>query len=213
MLNLLGNALSLVAGALAGAQGALRYVHQQQPRPMPRQIAPWLDSKVRMHYLRPDEALSLFGLVEGMHVLDAGCGTGAFTLEMARMVGTQGVVHAVDLQATLLEAARRRLAEAGLEGRVRLHHDSLTALPLDDETVDLAVAIASLSEIPDRLQALLELRRVLKPGGRLAVTEELIDPSFIPAGAMRAWAEDAGFRMLGSSKNPLYYSLVFVKEA
>ncbi len=212
MLNLLGNVLSLAAGAVAGVQGALRYVHQQQPRPMPRQIAPWLDSKVRMGYLRPDEVLGLFGLTAGMHVLDAGCGTGAFTLEMARMVGADGVVHGVDLQAPLLEMARQRLEKAGLEGRVRLHHNSLGALPLGDESIDLAVAIASLSEVPDRLQALLELRRVLKTGGRLAIVEELIDPSYIPAGAMQAWAEDAGFRLLGRSQSLFYYSLIFVNE-
>ena len=79
----LTNFLSLGAGAAIGAQVSLRAACANQPRPMPHQHAAALDHPLRLRYRNPREVLGLFGFQAGMTVLDLGCGTGTFTVEMA----------------------------------------------------------------------------------------------------------------------------------
>ena len=87
-----------------------------------------------------------------MTVLDAGCGTGLFTAEMARMVGPEGTVHAVDLQSPCISRTLRRIdgSQAGRPSAVpslRL----CTTCRWRMSRVDLAVVIATLGEMPDPL--------------------------------------------------------------
>ncbi|HXF62008.1 MAG TPA: methyltransferase domain-containing protein [Caldilineaceae bacterium] len=211
-LNVVTNSLATGLGAAVGSQLALRGAAWLQPRPMPHQMAGWLEHPARLRYRNPGELLGLFGLYSGMEVLDLGCGTGLFTVEMARMVGPTGTVHAVDLQAPLLAQTRRRLEAAGLAERVRFHHAGAYGLPLAENSVDVALAVAVLGEIPNRVSALSELRRVIKPGGRLAVSEELPDPAYVPAPLLRGWVERVGFRVGGKTGTPFCYSMVFLNE-
>jgi SAM-dependent methyltransferase len=211
-LSVINNGLAAVLGAVVGSQVAMRGVVWLDPRPMPHQMARWLDHPARLRYRNPGEILGLFGLFGGMTVLDLGCGTGLFTAEMARMVGQGGTVHAVDLQAPLLARARQRLEAAGLAGRVRFHHAGAYGLPLADNSVEVAVLVAVLGEIPNRPAALGELRRVLIPGGRLAVSEELPDPAYVPAPILRRWAEAVGFRFGGSTGSPFCYHMLLFNE-
>ena len=208
-LRFVANSVAATVGAAAGSQASLRAELWRQPRPMPHQMAAWLDHPARLRYRNPGETLGLFGLFGGMTVLDLGCGTGLFTAEMARMVGGEGSVHAVDLQPQLLAAARRRLEQAGLAERVQFHVRGAYDLPLRDSSVDVAVLIALLGEIPDRGRALAEVRRVLKPGARLAVSEELPDPAYVPAHLVRKWGETAGFGYGGKNGSPFCYSMIF----
>ena len=113
---------------------------------MPHQLAQVLDHPWRLRYLQPAEVLGMVGVATGMTVLDAGCGNGLFTEDMAHMVGAQGTVHAVDLQAPMLTLTRRRLAQANLLDRVQLHLKSIFDLPLPDDSIDLAVAVSTLGE-------------------------------------------------------------------
>lgn len=211
----LGNALvsSLLfsAGSALASQATLRVTAHRQPHPLPYQMAALLDHPVRLKYRNPAETLGLFGLAAGMTVLDLGCGAGTFTEEIARMVGPQGTVIGVDIQSPMVERTRARLLEKGLQDRCTLHHAGAYALPLGNLSVDVAIVVATLGEIPDRLHALLELYRVIKPGGRLAVSEELPHPSFMGARAVRALAEEAGFVFAGKTGGPLAYNIVFTR--
>ena len=211
MLTFLTNAAALGAGAIIGSQTALRVAIHQSPHPMPHQVAALLEHPLRMRYRDPAETLGLFGVSAGMTVLDLGCGVGLFTVEMAQMVGAQGVVHAVDLQAPLVERTRQRALDAGVGDRVQVHHSGVYELPLPDECIDLVVAVAVLGEIPNCLAALTELRRVLKPGARLAVSEELPDPAYVRPGLVRRWAEEAGFHFLGKTGSFFCYHSVFAR--
>lgn len=206
--NLVGNSLAATAGAAVGSQVSLRADVWRQPRPMPHQQAAWLDHPARLRYRNPGETLGLYGLFGGMTVLDLGCGTGLFSAEMARMVGAEGTVHAVDLQPSLVAQARSRLDRLGLGARVRFHTTGAYDLPLSDSSVDVAVLIAVLGEIPERGRALAEVRRVLKPGARLAISEELPDPAYVPAHLVRKWAEAAGFGYGGKIGSPFCYSVI-----
>ncbi len=206
------NFASLNAGVVVGAQSTLRVVNHRQPRPMPHQVASLLDNPLRMRYRDPIDLLSRFGIAAGMSVLDVGSGTGIFTVDMARMVGAEGTVHAVELQAELVERTRQRVEVAGLAERVHLHHTSAASLPLPDESVDLAALIATIAEFTDKPVALAEIVRVLKPGGRIAVSEELPDPAYAPAALVRQWLEDAGLQFVAKSGNFFCYSLVYGKS-
>ncbi len=208
----IGNLAAWGAGSVVGSQVTVRVTNHFSPRPMPHQFAKMLDSSMRLRYRNPGETLGLFGFAPGMTVLDVGCGTGLFTVDMARMVGEEGVVHAVDIQRPMLRKCEQRALEGGVAERVRFHHCGVNSLPLADNSIDLAVLIATLPQVPDRPGALLELRRVLKPGARIAISEELPDPAYVPAGVTATWLEDAGFRKEGKTGNPFCYSLVYVND-
>jgi ubiquinone/menaquinone biosynthesis C-methylase UbiE len=212
MLNFLNNSLFFSLGSALGSQVSLRVACHTQPRPMPHQFAKVLDHPLRMKYRDPVETLGHFGFAPGMTVLDLGCGTGTFTVEMARMVGENGIVHAVDLQQPLIEQTRHRISEAGLIDRVHLHCSGAYQLPLADDSVDLAVLIATLAQIPNKLLALAELSRVLKPGARLAISEELPDPAYVPPVTIGKWLSEAGFRYGGQIGTVFCYSMLFFNE-
>lgn len=207
----LGNGLSFVAGALVGAETTLRADARRRPYPTPHQVAGLLEHPVRLRYRNPADLLGLFGITPGMTALDLGCGTGFFTEELARLVGGEGTVHAVDIQLPLVKATRDRLQERGLADRCHVHHAGAYALPLESQSVDVAVAIAVLGEIPDRLHALLELYRVLKPGGRVAVSEEALHPAYMTAAGVRRLAEEAGFQVAAKTGNPFVYTMALVR--
>jgi ubiquinone/menaquinone biosynthesis C-methylase UbiE len=179
---------------------------------MPHQQAAWLEHSLRLRYRNPDELLGQLGVFRGMSVADLGCGTGLFTVEMARRVGETGMVQAVDIQAQMIAHAQQRLAAAGLSKQARFHHSGIHTLPLPDNSVDVALMVAVLGELPARVLALDEVRRVLKPGARLAISEELPDPAYVPSPLARRWAEEAGFRFGGLTGTPFCYTILLFAE-
>ncbi|MEZ4584484.1 MAG: methyltransferase domain-containing protein [Caldilineaceae bacterium] len=94
---------------------------------------------------------------------------------------------------------------------MHLHHAGAYDLPLPEASCDLAVVIATLGEIPDRYAAMLELRRVLKPGapGR---ERRVARSGYVPGRAVRTVAEEAGFRMKGKTGSFFCYHMVFVNS-
>ena len=114
------------------------------------------------YYARP-EMVRLAGDVAGMEILDAGCGSGPL---MEALRGKDAVVSGFDLSPAMVELARQRLGE---DADVRVA-DLGAPLPYADDAFDLVVASLSLHYVKDWASALAELRRVLKPGGRLIVS-------------------------------------------
>jgi ubiquinone/menaquinone biosynthesis C-methylase UbiE len=113
-------------------------------------------------YARP-EMIRLAGDIAGMEILDAGCGSGPL---MEALRGKDAVVSGFDLSPAMVELARQRLGE---DGDVRVA-DLGAPLPYPDDAFDLVVASLALHYVQDWNSALAELRRVLKPGGRLIVS-------------------------------------------
>jgi ubiquinone/menaquinone biosynthesis C-methylase UbiE len=212
LLNFVAHTLASGIGAATGLQATLRATQNLRPYPLPRQFAGMLDLPLRRQYLDPGEVLGMYGVSSGMTLLDVGCGTGLFTVEMARMLGDNGQVHAVDVQPSMIERTRARAAGAGVTHMVQLHHGGVYDLPFADDTIDLAVLISTLGEVPDKPAALSELRRVLKPGARLGISEELMFTTYQMAGSARRWAEDAGFRFLAKTGSPVCYHIIFANE-
>jgi len=102
-------------------------------------------------------------ILPGQRVLDVACGTGALTREVAARVAPAGSVVGLDPNDGMLAVARRR--EPGIEWR----KGAAEALPFDDESFDAVVSQFGLMFFADRSGALREMRRVLRPGGHLAV--------------------------------------------
>lgn len=117
--------------------------------------------------LRPAQsaALALARLQRGQHVLDVACGTGLVAFSAAQAVGRQGRVLGVDLSGQMVAAANYRAGQSGL-GNVRFERMDAEALQLPEASFDVVLCALGLMYLPDPLQALREMRRVLKPGGR-----------------------------------------------
>ena len=206
----LANIASFQLGAFAGLQASLRIALHQRPMPMPHQMGGLLEHPLRKAYRNPIELLGACGIAPGETVLDVGCGTGLFTEEIARLVGANGIVHAVDFQPSLLSQTADRLAAAGVAERVQLHLCHADKLPLADESVDMVALIAALGEMADPIAVIDELCRVLKPEGRLVISEELLDAAYVSAPTVRRWLTDGGLRFAGRQGNVFcYYELYF----
>ena len=120
--------------------------------------------------LPPEATLHTAGVTGGQTVVDLGCGPGFFTLPAADLVGPGGKVYGVDVQPEMVEACRKRAAEAGA-AQVEVIHSSATQVPLPDAVADRVLISMVLHESKDRVAFLREARRLLKPGGEVALIE------------------------------------------
>jgi len=109
------------------------------------------------------------GLTAGTRVLDVCCGSGASAIPAAEIAGPTGSVVGVDLAENLLELARAKAKQQGLDN-IECRCGDLTNLPFDEETFDAVVCVFGIFFVPDMEAALRELKRVLRTGGRLAIT-------------------------------------------
>jgi ubiquinone/menaquinone biosynthesis C-methylase UbiE len=109
------------------------------------------------------------GLMSGASVLDVGCGTGASALPAAQAVGAHGSVLGVDLAASLLDRARRKATSSGFTN-VEFRLADMTTLGYPDGRFDAVVSVFSIFFVPDMEGLVRELWRMVRPGGKLAVT-------------------------------------------
>jgi ubiquinone/menaquinone biosynthesis C-methylase UbiE len=181
----------------------------QGGEPCPYALAWLVDNPLRRRYM--DNILGRIGIQPGERVLELGPGPGAFSVEAARRTEPGGTLIAVDIQPLMIATVEKKAREAGVTN-VETHVASAYDLPLESESVDCAFLVTVLPEIPDRHRALLELHRVLMPGGMLSITEEFLDPDYPLARTTIRWARDADFELAERHGNWFVYTLNFRKR-
>lgn len=107
----------------------------------------------------------------GQRVLDVGCGTASLTLTLARRVGARGTAVGVDASGPMITAARSKAVRQALP--VRFEVAAAQELPYPDESFDAVATSLMIHHLPaaDRTGAVIEMLRVLRPGGRLVIAE------------------------------------------
>jgi ubiquinone/menaquinone biosynthesis C-methylase UbiE len=116
-----------------------------------------------------EATVARLGLRMGDRVLDAAAGSGASALVAAGAVGADGAVVGVDLAPALLELARAKAEAAGL-GNLDFRLGDMRSLGFPDESFDAVVCVFGVFFVPDRVALMRELWRLVKPGGKLAIT-------------------------------------------
>lgn len=186
-----------------------RVIKRFYHRPAPPIVRHFLDSRLRRWMQPTPKLMERSGISPGMTVLDLGCGSGAFTIPVARAVGEQGKVYAFDIQPAMLRQIERKLSKAENQDirNIELKQGSAYELPFTDGSLDIVCMVTVLEEIPDRGKALREVSRVLKPGGILAVTELFIDPDYPLRATTIRQCQDAGFVLEASAGNWWNYTV------
>jgi ubiquinone/menaquinone biosynthesis C-methylase UbiE len=173
---------------------------------MDKHVCPWwigyiLVNPIRRLFQNPEKILSPY-VRPGITVLDIGSGMGFLTIPAARMVGEDGKVIAVDLQEKMLASLVKRAAKTGLEDRIVTKLCTPINLGVS-EPIDLCLAFYVLHEVPDVSGLLFQIRRILKPEGRILIAEpgnwHVSDEEFQD---MIDLASAAGLKQVGQPRIP-----------
>jgi SAM-dependent methyltransferase len=147
----------------AGRPAAERLYSEDELTALPAGAVDWalgVGNPVRHAALKPGEI-----------VLDVGCGAGLDSLFAARAVGPSGRVIGLDLLEEMCERGRAHAREAGVDGRTEFVQGEMEDIPLPDASVDVVISNGVINLSPRKSRVLAEIRRVLRPDGRLAVAD------------------------------------------
>jgi len=137
-------------------------------------------------FWKPGRHLDRFPLKEGMAVVDYGCGPGRYTLPIARLVGPQGKVFAVDIQPLAISTVKKKAARESLTNIVPLLVDSYDT-GIQSSSIDLVLLVDTFHQIGDRDALLREIHRMLKQDGVL-----FMDPGHMELPQAKKIVEQSG---------------------
>jgi cyclopropane fatty-acyl-phospholipid synthase-like methyltransferase len=223
--------LGLVIIALAAAWVGWRLYSKRALLPCPAEFA-WLVEMENplARATNSDQVVGQLALPAGARVMDIGCGPGRVTIPLARAVGPDEEVRALDVQAAMLARVAEKATKEGI-ANVRLIQSDVRNASIQSGSLDAAVMVMALGEVPEGARAFSgevgtgspqKMRSpnesifpfifsALKPGGRLLVAESIFDPHFMRRAKVREQAAAAGFAERAYAGNIFGYSLVFEK--
>jgi len=183
----------------------------ERNRICPVELAGSLDSKIRKWLQNPQKILGPY-IEEGMKVLDVGCGPGFFSIELAKMVGSNGKVFSVDLQEGMLQKIRDKISGTPLEGiiqTVKCEQDQIIV----NEKVDFILAFYMVHEVPDKDNFFATLKNLLNETGLVLIVEpKLFHVSKKEFELSLEKAEKIGFVASQGPKLPFSFSSILKKS-
>jgi ubiquinone/menaquinone biosynthesis C-methylase UbiE len=188
-----------------------RLYSQRKSMPCPS----WLRWMVELDnpFTRTNRAATILGHLDvhsGMIVGDIGCGPGRVTIPLAKAVGPEGEVVAVDVQSGMLGRVRQKAEAAGLTN-ITFLQAGIGEGKLGRDRFDRAVLVTVLGEIPDQEAAMREIHAAMKPEGILSVTEVIFDPHFQGRSTVTGVARAVGFTEKTFLGNRIAYTIHLVK--
>ncbi len=182
---------AIVCGIVAGSFWTVtRVLNHRDPIPMPYYIR-WLMFLPRGPH-SPRHLCAILAPQPGERMLEVGAGPGVHAVAIGQALRPNGVLDVLDMQPQMLDHLRRRCRQTGITNVVTSLGNA-QALPYADHVFDAAYLVAVLGEIPNEAVAMRELRRVLKPEGRLVIGEVVVDPDYVSPHRLIEIAKEAGF--------------------
>ena len=167
----------------AGRAMAERFFSPDELRSVPEEAVEWA--------LGVGNPVRHASLAEGEVVLDIGCGGGIDTILAARRVAPGGRVIGLDMLPEMCDRARAAAREAGVAGWCEFERGEMEDIPLLDASIDVVISNGVINLSPRKSRALAEIARVLRPGGRLCVSDLTVDDD-LPTEVLTSEAAWAG---------------------
>lgn len=158
--------------------------------------APWLERPEREREERTTEMIRALKLKPGMTVADIGAGSGVITLRMAAKVGPSGKVYAVDIQQEMLDLLADKLNRFDITN-VNLVLATKTSPRLPPNSLDLAIMVDVYHELEFPYEAMLELSKCMKPGGRIVLVEFRLEDRDVPIKLLHKMSQAQAKKELG----------------
>jgi len=187
---------------VAAAAAAARYWYDQPGGVCPYSQRLWV--RLPHPFVTRARVHRLLAPAPGERVLEVGPGTGHYSVGLARSLLPGGTLDLLDVQTEMVEHTLREARSRRLDNLVGTQGDA-QFLPYPDGRFDGATLLFTLGEIPDRQLALRELRRVLRPGGRLVVGDLVGSPRWVRLARLRTWGEAEGLRLERVHRWPFGY--------
>ena len=144
--------------------------------------------------MSPSGLLRRLNLKPSLTVLEVGPGPGYYSVAIARAI-PGGKLILLDVQPEMLDMARERIESSGFTNVDYVQGDA-ASVPLESGSVDVALLVCVLGEVPEPAAVLGEIRRVLRPGGMLSLTEWMVgNPHSLRTVDLQKAGETAGFQM------------------
>ena len=151
--------------------------------------APWLTRESREREEECSTLLKVLRIKPGQTVCDMGCGNGFYTLQLAKLVGDEGRVLAVDIQPEMLHLLQERAKADGVEN-IQLIEGTAVDPKLPKAGVDLVLLVDVYHEFSHPEQMLKAMRESLKPGGRIALVEFRREDPNVPIKLLHKMTQD-----------------------